>query len=182
MGAPGPQQDAAGIHQTGVEPLTVETKLAGHLPQLERLTPSALQAIVAAGEQATVLRHRAVGTEHLLLALSLDAESGAFRVMQRMGANPETVVADTLRALVPGTASRTDRPAFTPRARLAVELAHRASVRIGVTQTGTEHLLIGLAAEGEGIAAKALNKSGIIARIVESHVTAELDGRPTERT
>lgn len=179
--APGPHEATGGIHQPALEPLAVQAKLAGHLPQLERLTPSALNALVAAGEQATILRHRAVGTEHLLLALSLDAQSGAFRLMQRMGANPDTVLADTLRALVPGTASRPDRPAFTPRARLAVELAHRASARIGVPCTGTEHLLIGLAAESEGIAAKALNKSGIIARVVESHVTAELDGKTPER-
>jgi ATP-dependent Clp protease ATP-binding subunit ClpA len=156
---------------------SVEASLAGPLPKLERLTSSALNGLIAAAEQARTLRHRTVGTEHLLLALALDAESGAFRMMQRMGANPETIVNDTLRALVPGAMPAPDRPALSPRARLAVELANRASARIGVASTGTEHLLIGLAAESEGIAAKALYKSGIVARVAESHVIAELDGK-----
>lgn len=156
---------------------TVDAGLTGSPGQLERLSPDALNALVVARQQAVSLRHRAVGTEHLLLALTLDAASGAFKVMQQMEANPDTVRAEISRLLVPGarTATASELPPFTPRARLAIELAHRASARIGVTLTATEHLLIGLAAESEGIAAKALNKFGVIARTAENQVTADLD-------
>lgn len=149
----------------------------GKPDQLERLSEAGLNALIVAHEEARILGHRTVGTEHLLLALTRNAESGAFRVMERMGASPARVRADTLQTVVSGAAPTSGQLAFTPRARLAVELAHRASTRIGVPQTGTEHLLIGLAAEAEGIAAKTLNKSGICARTAENQVTADLDER-----
>lgn len=178
-----PQQHEAigGNYEAAPLPGAVGTRLQGYPGQLERLSPAGFNALVVAREQARILRHRTVGTEHLLLALTLDAQSGAYRVMHRMGANPDMIRADTLRALAPGAASTSDLLPFTPRARLAVELAHRASERIGVARTGTEHLLIGLAAESEGIAAKALHKSGIVARTAENQVTADLDGRTPGR-
>jgi ATP-dependent Clp protease ATP-binding subunit ClpC len=144
---------------------------------LERLSAAGRETLDAAQEMARTLGHRTVGTEHLLLALTSNAESGAHKVMERMGTTPAKLRADVLGALVIGAAPTPGRLAFTPRARLAVELAHRASARIGVPQTGTEHLLIGLAAEGEGIAAKALQQSGICARTAENQVTADLDGK-----
>lgn len=143
----------------------------------ERLSPAGLDTLEVAQAEARFLGHRRVGTEHLLLALTRNAESGACTVMERMGATPARVRADVLSAIVTGAAPISGPLAFTPRARLAVELAHRASARIGVPRTGTEHLLIGLAAEGEGIAAKALHKSGILARTAENQVTADLDGK-----
>jgi hypothetical protein len=149
---------------------------AGRPKLFERLSCAGRDTLDAAQEEARILGHRTVGTEHLLLALTRNAESGACKVMERMGATPATVRADVLSAIVSGATQASGRLAFTPRARLAVELAHRASERIGVPQTGTEHLLIGLAAEGEGIAAQALCKSGIVARTAETQVTVDLDG------
>jgi hypothetical protein len=142
----------------------------------ERLSLAGQDALNAAQEEASALGHRSVGTEHLLLALTRQSESGACKVMERMGVNPARVRADVLNAVVPGAGPTSGVLAFTPRARLAVELAHRAAARIDVSQTGTEHLLIGLAAEAEGIAAKALHKSGIVLRTAENQVTADLDG------
>lgn len=172
---PGTQDDPGKNQRPVLSSGSVDAGLTGSPGQLERLSPDALNALVVAREQAIILRHRAVGTEHLLLALSLDSGSGAFQVMQRMGANPDAVRADISRFLVPGTGPASDLTSFTPRARLAIELAHRASARIGVPLTATEHLLIGLASENEGIAAKALNKFGVIARTAENQVTADLD-------
>lgn len=143
----------------------------------ERLSLAGQEALHAAQKEASALGHRSVGTEHVLLALTRQAESGACKVMERMGANPAKVRADVLNAVVAGAGPASGVLAFTPRARLAVELAHRAAGRIGVSQTGTEHLLIGLAAEAEGIAAKALHKSGIVPRTAENQVTADLDGK-----
>jgi hypothetical protein len=144
----------------------------------ERLSPAGRDALDVARKEARILGHRTVGTEHLLLALTRNVESGACTVMIRMGATPAKVRADVLNAIVTGPVpTSSGRLAFTPRARLAVELAHRASIRIGVPQTGTEYLLIGLAAEGEGIAAKALFKSGIVARTAENQVIIDLDGK-----
>jgi ATP-dependent Clp protease ATP-binding subunit ClpC len=152
---------------------------------LDRLTPAGRRVLDAARNEAWALGQSKVGTEHLLLALTRDPESGACRVLEQLGAIPSRVQADVLGSLVSGakSAPATGKipPAgplgLTPRARLAVQLGHRASARIGVPSTAPEHLLIGLAAEAEGVAAKALRNSGITARTAEKRVTSDLDGR-----
>lgn len=146
---------------------------------LEHLTPEGHNVLEAAINEAWDLGHGRVGTEHLLLALTRNAESGACRVMEQLGTTPLRIRTDVLNSLTTGAKPSSVPLALTPRARLAVELGHRASARIGVPLTAPEHLLIGLAAEGEGIAAKALQKSGIVARTAENQVTANLDGRTT---
>lgn len=143
----------------------------------DRLAPEGRLVLDIAQDEARALGHRRVGTEHLLLALTGNAGSGACRVLEQLGTTPLRVRTDVLNSIVTGAAPTSGPLALTPRARLAVELGHRASARIGVALTETEHLLIGLAAEGEGIAAKALHKSGIMARTAEHQVTADLDGR-----
>lgn len=150
----------------------------GGSPELfGRLSYAGRGILDAAQEEARALGHRTVGTEHLLLALTRDAGSGACKVMERMGATAVGVRAEVVGAIIPGPAPTSGRLVFAPRARLAVELAHRASLRLGVSLTCTEHLLIGLAAEKEGIAAKALYRSGIVARTAENQVISDLDGR-----
>jgi ATP-dependent Clp protease ATP-binding subunit ClpC len=99
-----------------------------------------------------------------------------------LGAVPATVRAEVLHVLVTGPEVEPAALTLTPRARLALELAHRASTRIGVPQTGTEHLLIGLAAESEGIGARTLGKSGISAKAAENQVTANLDGKNADES
>jgi ATP-dependent Clp protease ATP-binding subunit ClpA len=151
----------------------------------DRLTPEGHHVLDDARYEACALGHHKVGTEHLLLALTRNLESGACRVMEQMRTAPLRVRTDVLGSLACGTEpppAVDGKPApgplgLTPRARLAVELGHRASARIGAPLTGPEHLLIGLAAEGEGIAAKALRKSGITARTAENRVASDLGGR-----
>jgi hypothetical protein len=144
---------------------------------LERLSPAALKTLSFAQEEARTLGHRHIGTEHLLLALTRDSEFTAYKLLEQMGAVPATVRVQVVQVLVTGPEAEPGAMTLTPRARLALELAHRASTRIGVTQTGTEHLLIGLAAESEGIGARTLGKSGISAKTAEHQVTTNLDGK-----
>jgi Clp amino terminal domain, pathogenicity island component len=145
---------------------------------LQGLTPRALKSLSVAQEEARSLGHRYIGTEHLLLALANDPEFTAYRVLEQLGAVPSIVRARVLQVLVtgPGPGLECEALALTPRARLALELAHRASIRISVAETGTEHLLIGLAGESEGIGAKTLRKFSICAKDAEHRVTANLDG------
>jgi ATP-dependent Clp protease ATP-binding subunit ClpA len=144
---------------------------------LERLSPAALETLSFAQEEARTLGHRHIGTEHLLLALTRDPEFAAYKLLEQMGAVPATVRGQVVQVLVTGPETESGALTLTPRARLALELAHRASTRIGVPQTGTEHLLIGLAAESEGIGARTLGKSGISAKAAEHQVTTNLDGK-----
>jgi ATP-dependent Clp protease ATP-binding subunit ClpC len=144
---------------------------------LERLTPGALKSLSVAQEEAKSLGHRHIGTEHLLLALTKAPEFTAYRVLEQLGAVPSTVRAQVLQVLETGSGPglESEALALTPRARLALELAHRASIRINVPETGTEHLLIGLAGESEGIGAKTLGKFSISAKDAEHQVTTNLD-------
>jgi ATP-dependent Clp protease ATP-binding subunit ClpC len=144
---------------------------------LERLSPAALKTLSFAQEEARTLGHRHIGTEHLLLALTRDPEFAAYKLLEQMGAVPATVRGQVVQVLVTSPEAESGALTLTPRARLALELAHRASTRIGVPQTGTEHLLIGLAAESEGIGARTLGKSGISAKAAEHQVTTNLDGK-----
>ena len=177
-GLRGAPRDGGGSRQrSSSAPASVDATPGGSPELFERLSCAGRDTLDAAQEEARILGHRTVGTEHLLLALTRNAESGACKVMERMGATPAAVRAEVVDAIVTGPAPTSGRLAFTPRARLAVELAHRASFRIGVPRTGTEHLLIGLAAEREGIAARALSKSGIVARTAENQVIIDLDGK-----
>jgi ATP-dependent Clp protease ATP-binding subunit ClpA len=148
--------------------------------QLERLTDESRHVLDVARNEARTLGQSRVGTEHLLIALTRSTESRACRVMEQLGTTPPRVRADVLDSLTSGTKSLSGPSALTPRARLAIELGHRAAARIGAPMTAPEHLLIGLAAEGEGIAAKALRKSGIVARTAEKQVISDLDGGTTD--
>lgn len=143
---------------------------------LDRLTPAALKTLSLAQEEAKALGHRHIGTEHLLLALTRDPDFTAYKILKQLGATPATVRTQVIHVLVAGPEVEPGVLALTPRARLALELADRASTRIEVPQIGTEHLLIGLAAENEGIGAKALGKCSVSAKAVEYQVTANLDG------
>jgi ATP-dependent Clp protease ATP-binding subunit ClpC len=163
------------MRQQSSSPTTVLPDVRPDL--LNRLSPAALKTLSFAQEEAKTLGHRHIGTEHLLLALTRDPEFAAYKLLEQMAAVPGTVRDQVVQVLVPGPEVGPGALTLTPRARLALELAHRASTRIGVPQTGTEHLLIGLAAESEGIGARTLGKSGISAKAAEHQVTTQLDGK-----
>lgn len=132
------------------------------MPPFDEAASSALAiAKVEAG-----LRGQSIGTEHLLLALTGDAGSDACSILHALGASAEAVRA-AVGALMPDKCG-TDRPLRpTVRARVAVDVAVRCAGRLGASTTSPRHLLYGLAAEGDGLAARALRTRGVTAPAVD---------------
>lgn len=180
-----PARSQSPVRQPGSNSDWVRTAQDANGDLLDGLTAKGRDVLEAARNEAWILGQNKVGTEHLLLALTRGPESDACRVMEQFRTSPLRVRTDVLDSLSSGAATPSTAGAkpipgplgLTPRARLAVQLGHRASARMGVPATEPEHLLIGLAAEGEGVAARALRKSGMTARSVEKRVATGLDAR-----
>ncbi len=127
---------------------------------LERFTERARRAVATAGEEALRLEHSWVGTEHLLLGLFCDSESVAAKVLAALGVEAEAVQDRVLEILGPCDARARSDLAFTPRAKKVLELALREALKLGHNYVGTEHLLLAVSAEDEGVASKALRAEG----------------------
>jgi len=126
----------------------------------ERFTDRARQVVVLAQEEARGLNHNYIGTEHLLLGLLHEGEGVAALVLEELG-----IRIDAARTGVEEIIGRSDKPApahlpFTPRAKKILELALRESLSIGHNYIGTEHILLGLIREGEGVAVKVIRDLG----------------------
>ena len=122
-------------------------------------TDQAHKAVTAAKEEAGHLNHDGVDTEHLLLALVGKRVGMAVAVLERLGLSHEKVRLEVIKFIQPsfGTVIARDE-SFTARLRKAFELAAEAAHRSGYTRIGTEHLLLGLLMEGEGVASEVLRK------------------------
>src|SRR5262245_7642545 len=140
-------------------------------PVFERFTERARRVIILAREEAGRFRHDFVGTEHVLLGLIRDGEGIATAVLQRLGLRLETVKAEVERALAgfPKTLTFGEVP-FTPRAKRVLELSWDEARQLGHNYIGTEHLLLGLIREGEGVAARVLENLGVDLTKVRSNV------------
>jgi ATP-dependent Clp protease ATP-binding subunit ClpC len=142
----------------------------------ERFTDRARRVIVLAQEEARMLEHNYIGTEHLLLGLIHEGEGVAAKALRALD-----VDLDTLRREVEALVGRGEQPAqghipFTPQAKKVLELALRESVALGHDYIGTEHLLLGLVREGEGPAAQVLQQRGIELNTVRQQVIRLLHG------
>ena len=142
----------------------------------ERFTDRARRVVVLAQEEARMLEHNYIGTEHLLLALIHEGEGVAATALRALD-----VDLDTLRREVEALVGRGQQPAsghipFTPRAKKVLELALRESVQLGHDFIGTEHLLLGLVREGEGPAAQVLAQRGIELDAIRQQVIRLLHG------
>ena len=142
----------------------------------ERFTDRARRVVVLAQEEARMLDHNYIGTEHLLLGLIHEGEGVAAKALRALD-----VDLDTLRREVEALVGRGQQPQqghipFTPRAKKALELALRESVHLGHDYIGTEHLLLGLVREGEGPAAQVLEQRGIELNTVRQEVIRQLHG------
>ena len=147
----------------------------------ERFTDRARRVVVLAQEEARMLDHNYIGTEHLLLGLIHEGEGVAAKALRALD-----VDLDTLRREVEALVGRGQQPQqghipFTPRAKKALELALRESVHLGHDYIGTEHLLLGLVREGEGPAAQVLEQRGIELNTVRQEVIRQLQGREGRR-
>jgi ATP-dependent Clp protease ATP-binding subunit ClpC len=122
----------------------------------ERFTERARQVVVLAQEEARALKHNYIGTEHLLLGLLREEEGVAARVLDALEVSAEEVRAAVVRIVGSGEESPQGQIPFTPRAKKVLELALREALSLGHNYIGTEHILLGLVREDEGVAARIL--------------------------
>jgi hypothetical protein len=122
----------------------------------ERFTERARQVVVLAQEEARTLKHNYIGTEHILLGLLREEEGLAARVLESLDITVERVRAQVVRIVGSGEEVTSGQIPFTPRAKKVLELALREALSLGDNYIGTEHILLGLVRENEGVAARIL--------------------------
>jgi ribosomal protein S18 acetylase RimI-like enzyme len=142
----------------------------------ERFTDRARRVIVLAQAEARLLDHNNIGTEHLLLGLISEGEGIGAQALRNLDVSLGEVRARVEQTTGRGEGVPTGNIPFTPRAKKVLELALRESHGLGHNYIGTEHILLGLVREGEGVAAQVLTSSGIRLDDVRSTVTALLGG------
>src|SRR5436190_18637446 len=142
----------------------------------ERFTAKARRVVVAAQEQARLLKHSHIGTEHLLLGL-LDVPDGmAAKVLHQLGYDKETAQADIAAAVEPGTKELSGHIPFAARAKKVLELALREAQQLHHNDIGTEHILLALIREGEGLGAKVLAERINPVSKIRAAVLASVEG------
>src|SRR5947209_8435580 len=122
----------------------------------ERFTERARQVVVLAQEEARTLKHNYIGTVHILLGLLREEEGLAARVLESLDITVERVRAQVVRIVGSGEEVTSGQIPFTPRAKKVLELALREALSLGHNYIGTEHILLGLVRENEGVAARIL--------------------------
>ena len=149
-----------------------EAPMHGWLPNLRRtarskgdsmfrrFSPQAREVIISAQQEARALHHNFIGTEHLLLGLLRDRDGAAGRALHALGVSPEAARQQVLDIIGEGKQEPTGHIPFTPRSKRALELAVREAVRLGHLHVGTEHILLGLVSEGDGVAWHVLDRLG----------------------
>ena len=143
----------------------------------ERFTERARQVVVLAQDEARALNHGYIGTEHLLLGLLREEEGIAARVLASLDITVEDVRTQVARIVGQGDEQTvTGQIPFTPRAKKVLELSLREANRLGHNYIGTEHILLGLIREGEGVAAQVLVKLGADLNRVRQQVLQLLSG------
>jgi len=136
----------------------------------ERFTERARRVIILAQEEAKRLNHSAVGTEHILLGIIREGEGVASKVLESLNISPDRVRSEIEAAIGRGERTPYEEVAFTPRAKKVLELALDEARRLGHNYIGTEHLLLGLIREGEGVAARVLEAMGAYLERVRAQV------------
>jgi ATP-dependent Clp protease ATP-binding subunit ClpC len=126
----------------------------------ERFTDRARKAVKHAQEEARDLGHNHIGTEHVLIGLLTDPESIGARALAAFGMSLEAVRADVERIVGRGEGAPAGHIPFTPRAKKVLELSLREALKLRHNYIGTEHIVLGLVREGEGLAARILVDSG----------------------
>ena len=126
--------------------------------------------MVLAQEEARLLNHNYIGTEHILLGLIHEGEGVAAKALESLGISLEAVRSQVEEIIGQGQQAPSGHIPFTPRAKKVLELSLREALQLGHNYIGTEHILLGLIHEGEGVAAKALESLGISLEAVRAQV------------
>ena len=142
----------------------------------ERFTDRARRVLVLAQEEARLLNHNFIGTEHILLGLIHEGEGVAAKALESLGVTLEAVREKVEETIGPAGSSTTGSPPFTPRAKKVLELSLREALQLGHNYIGTEHMLLGLVREGEGVAAQVLVSLGADLPRVRQQVIQLLSG------
>src|SRR5947208_2187056 len=154
---------------------TTPTFWEAHL-LFERFTDRARRVVVLAQEEARLLNHNYIGTEHILLGLIHEGEGVAAKALESLGISLEAVRAQVEEIIGQGGSSPSGHIPFTPRAKKVLELSLREALQLGHNYIGTEHILLGLIREGEGVAAQVLVKLGADLSRVRQQVIQLLSG------
>jgi hypothetical protein len=142
-------------------------------PTFERFTVRARGALTGAAAAATRLRHNYVGTEHVLLGLFAEPEGIAAKVLVESGLTAEQTEAAVL-AITPRGDTEVGAPPFTPRAASCLEKAVAEALQLGHNYIGTEHILLGLFTDPDGLAARILHDAGVTHDAIRERIVAML--------
>ena len=150
---------------------------------LSNFSPRAVQTLVLAREEATRLNHNFVGTEHILLGLIKFGQGVAVNVLQRMGLDLQTVRTEVEKQVGAGPDQKIiGNIPYTPRVKKVLALAAREAKSLNHTYVGTEHLLLGLLREGDGVAPRVLKNLGVEIEVTRKGILEELDPNFTPRS
>jgi ATP-dependent Clp protease ATP-binding subunit ClpC len=148
----------------------------------ERFTERARQVVVLAQDEARALRHNYIGTEHLLLGLLREEEGLAARVLGSLDVTLDEVRMQVVRVVGEGEEPfMSGQIPFTPRAKKVLELSLREAMALGHNYIGTEHILLGIVRENEGVAARILLDFDADAQTIRKQIIGMLGGSELER-
>lgn len=142
----------------------------------ERFTDRARRVLVLAQEESRLLGHNYIGTEHLLLGLIQEGHGVAAKALTALGVSPDAVREKVVEATAPPGVPDSGSPPFSPRAKKVLELSLREALQLGNNYIGTEHILLGLVREGEGVGAQVLQILGTDLAQVREQVMALWSG------
>ena len=148
----------------------------------ERFTDRARRVVVLAQEEARMLNHGYIGTEHILLGLIHEGEGVAAKALESLSISLDGVREQVQEIIGPGQESPSGHIPFTPRAKKVLELSLREALQLGHNYIGTEHILLGLIREGEGVAAQVLVKLGADPSRVRHQVIQLISGYQSKET
>src|SRR5205809_955148 len=141
-----------------------------------RFTDRARRVVVLAQEEARMLNHNYIGTEHILLGLIHEGEGVAAKALESLGSSLEGVRQHVEEIIGRGEAAPSGHIPFTPRAKKVLELSLREALQLGHNYIGTEHILLGLIREEEGVAAQVLERLGLTLDRIRQEVVGLVSG------
>ncbi len=142
----------------------------------ERFTDRARRAVVLAQEEARMLGHGYIGTEHILLGLLRESDGVAAQALEALGIHLDAVRREVIAIIGTAGGQQAGHIPFTPRTKKVLELSLREAQRLGDSYIGTEHILLGVAREGEGVGAQVLDRLGADLNRVRQQVIQVLSG------